>query len=124
MAVFPTLGHQGNSYETSVKRIRRRYDDGSQRSYTKSTFKHRVLSIKIVRVSQAVRNTIATFVEARLVDNAEFHVYNPQETFVLDLTGAATTGRHTCDEIMGDTVNWTMEGNCRYSTEISFFLKD
>lgn len=124
MATFPSLGHFGNSYEVSVRRIRRRYDDGTQRSYTRSPFKHRVLTLTWNRVSQSVRDTVQNFIEARLVDNAEFTIYNPHETTTLDLTGVATTGRHTCDEIIGDTASWTMDANCRYSATISFFLKD
>ena len=122
--VFPYLGSIGASYEWSVPRQTRRYDDGSKRSYLKSATLHRTLTLTFSSVSKTKKETIQAFIEARLLDGAEFYVYNPQQTSTVDLSGATTTGRHTADEIIGDTMSWTQSGKCSFSGEVQFFLKD
>jgi hypothetical protein len=126
MAVFPYLGTYGNIDEAShaENRILRRYPNGAKRQYVISTFEYRRLTLQFRAFSQAKRDAIRAFVRARWADNANFTVYNPQETFVLDLTGVATLGKHTADEIVGNVDSWTQDSNCRYTGSLTFFLID
>lgn len=129
MAVFPYLGYWGNTYEDKLpdgKVFRRRYADNTKREYRfPGSSITGILVCNFDDVLQADYAAIRAFVRARLLDGANFFVYNSLETYVLDLTGANATGRHTCDEIIGDTTGaWTQTSNCRFSGTISFYLID
>ena len=120
--VFPSIGSIGSIYQVSVPRLTRRYDDGTKRSYLKSATLHRMLTLSFTNQSKAKRDTIQAFIEARLLDNAQFFIYSPQETGTLDLLGVATLGRHTADEIIGDTFAWTADTKCGFSGQLQFYL--
>ena len=115
MANFPVLGSYGGSDTTEYKSILETYDDGTQREYRKSTFKHRTIVIPLKNISKTKRDTIESFYNTNKFLTISLYVW-PESTAV----GSGTP--HTA-RIIGPLVI-TNESTCRYSLELTFRLLD
>ena len=112
---FPYLGSYGGNDTTDYKSIIEVYDDGTQREYRKSTFKHRTIVIPFKSISKTKRDAIETFYVANRFATITLYVW-PEATAV----GSGTS--HNA-RIVGPLVI-TNESTCRYSTELQFRLLD
>ena len=122
-SVFPTQGAYGYTAEHGYREKLTIYNDGMYRRNLRSTFNHRQLVLEFQGIKQADKEAIETFFKARkssTVDD-QFYVYNPEETTVVDLSGASTTGRHTAI-FLDDTLEFTRNGKCRWSGSTRIFL--
>lgn len=113
MANFPVLGSFGGTDETDYRSIIRVYDDGSQREYRKSTFKHRTIVIPFKSMSKTRRDLIESFFNTNRFLDVTLYVW-PEATAVG--TGPSHTAR-----IVGPLVI-TNQSNCRFDTQLTFRL--
>jgi hypothetical protein len=115
MANFPYLGSWGGSDETDYHSIERIYDDGSSRTYRKSTFKHRTIVVPIKGASKTKRDTLETFYNTnRFVDVTLY--FWPEAT-------AVGTGTSHNARIVGP-LTITNVSNCRFDMQFTFRLLD
>ena len=122
-SVFPTLGSFGYTAEHGYREKLTSYNDGMYRRNLRSTFNHRHLVLEFKGIKQAEKDAIVSFFKARkssAVDD-QFYVYNPEETTVVDLSGASTTGRHTAI-FLDDTLEFSRSGRCRWSGSTRVFF--
>src|SRR5437762_6742590 len=89
---FPVLGSYGFSYRPSYRRVVREYADNTYRAYSQSTAKHGAVDFALKSASKTKRDSIESFFDANW--NLEFYFYLWPAATAVDLTGAATTGRH------------------------------
>lgn len=115
-AVFPTLGSLGYEAKHGYRENLRVYENGGYRRYLKSSFNHKELNLSFKGVSQASKDAIVSFFNARKssVSDSEFFVYNPEETTIVDLSGASGTGRHNAI-FLDSELSMTRDGRCRWS---------
>ena len=115
-AVFPTFGSIGYEAKHGYREILRVYDNGSYRRYIKSSFNHREINVQFKGISQAVKESVVNFFNARKssVSDSEFFFYNPEETSTLDLSGVSGTGRHNAI-FLDEELRLTRDGRCRWS---------
>jgi hypothetical protein len=119
-AVFPYLGSWGSTDSTDYRSILREYDDGSEREYRKSSFKFRTITLSLSQLTKTRRDTVESFFNTnRFID---IYVYVWPEASSVDLSGASSTGRHTAR--IRSSLDFTNESSCRYSTKLTFKLKD
>ena len=123
--VFPTMGCVGYSSSHQYRETLRVYDDGTYRRRLRPTFDHRVIGLEFKGIKQSVKDSIISFFNARKSSSSDdrFFFYNPEETSTVDLTGAATTGRHTAIFIE-ETLQFVRDGRLRWSGSARFFLLD
>lgn len=115
MANFPYLGSWGGTDETDYHSIIEVYDDGSQREYRKSTFKHRTIVIPFKQLTKTKRDAIESFYITNRFITITLYAW-PEATAVG--TGTSHTAR------MVGPLTFTNESSCRYSCEITFRLLD
>lgn len=120
MAIFPYLGSYGGSDETDFEGVIRDYEDGTEREYYKSTFKKRTIELPLNNLSKTKRDAIEAFYIAN--KKLDILIYLWPETSTVDLTGTATTGRHTAR--IRSPLRFTNRGSCSYDTTLTFKLKD
>jgi hypothetical protein len=115
MANFPYLGSFGGSDETDYRSNLRVYDDGSQREYVKSSFKHRTIVVPIKSASKTKRDTLESFYNSNRFVNVTLYFW-PEAT-------AVGTGTSHNARIVGP-LTITNVSNCRFDMEFTFRLLD
>lgn len=117
------MGSIGYEIKQSYRETLRTYDDGSYRRYLRSGFNHQEINLSFKGISQSVKASIITFFNARKssVSDSEFYLYNPEETTVVDLSGASGTGRHTAI-FLDSELSFTRDGRCRWSGSTRILL--
>jgi hypothetical protein len=120
MATFPYLGSYGGSDTTEYQSTSKVYADGTIREYRRSTFKHRTIVIPFKSISKVKRDAIESFYNANRFVDVDVYVW-PEATLA-DLTGNTGVGKHVAR--MMDSLVFTNESSCRYSTEITFVLRN
>jgi len=125
MAIFPVMASQGYSSRTGIKgEVLRVYANLGYRRYRKSNAIHRSRTLVFQNISKTAYESIVNFFVARKQvsggsgSDHEFIIYDPDQTSVIDLTGAATTGKHTAI-FLDDEINFTRSGRCRWSGEVN-----
>lgn len=118
--VLPTLGSYGYVYTVSFERIVHSYADNTYRSYAKSIAEHGQFDMPFSSFSKTKRDLILAFFRANW--NLEFYIYTPPDATAVDLTGAATTGRHLARFGSDPSLAITNESSCAYSGNLTIIL--
>lgn len=125
--VFPGVGPAGTSPASyggtdtsSYRRMIHDYDDNSYRAYSKSSVKHRLISLTFAAISKTRRDAIETFFNANW--NLEFYIFLWPEATAVDPTGVSTTGRHLARFGPDPQLQFTNVASCTYSATIEITL--
>jgi hypothetical protein len=123
--VFPYIGSWGSTKEVRLARTTHVYDDGTYRTYRRSGTVVQQLDLKISAVSKSDRDAIDSFFQARMASTTqagfEFYLYDPDDVSAVDPTGASSTGRHAAIFVT-ESLRWTRDGGCRWSTSVPILL--
>jgi len=114
-AVFPYLGSYGGTDESDYKSVLQVYDDGSQREYRRSTFKHRTITIPLKQLTKTKRDAVESF-------------YNTNRFLVITLyvwpESAAVGSGPSHNARITSPLSITNSSACRFDTELTFRLLD
>ena len=112
---FPYLGSYGGVDKTEYRSILEVYDDGTQREYRKSTFKHREITIPLRQLTKTKRDAIEAFYIANRFLVITLYVW-PEATAVG--SGPSHNAR------IVNPLEISNDSSCRYSTSLTFRLLD